>query len=149
MCRDKRYKYVYRYNRGFEEFYDLLNDPDEIHNCIEEMKHSEVYYKLHNEVLKYEMQWGPDGCISDGDFNRQIGELLDPTVNGKYHLWSNMQFQIFNEVEPSEKAKQFVKELEKVKRCTAFSRYDVEKFNESKWNNFFENEFTKFSNEEL
>jgi arylsulfatase A-like enzyme len=36
MIRDTRYKYVQRYPDGPNEFFDLVNDPDENHNIIDD-----------------------------------------------------------------------------------------------------------------
>ena len=35
MSRNRRYKYIYWYNQGTEEFYDMREDPQEVENLIE------------------------------------------------------------------------------------------------------------------
>ncbi len=144
MCRNKSYKYVYHYNQGYEEFYDLVQDSDELLNCIDEMRGTTIYHELRNKVLEYEKIWGPDDSIMNEELRIVDGKLLEPYVNGKYHLWSNMQFQKFNQNSSEKREKQFCEEFEKVKQCNLFSKYEYEKFRSMEWKQFFEAQFHDF-----
>ncbi|MFI3212767.1 MAG: sulfatase-like hydrolase/transferase [Eubacteriales bacterium] len=113
MCRTHEYKYVYRYIRGTEEMYDMINDKEELHNCIHEMRDTEVYRDLRNRVLAYEEKWGPKGAVKDGDLIQIEGDYHDSDLAGKYHLWSNHQFQNMTELKGKARLDQFDKEIEK------------------------------------
>ena len=54
MARTKEYKYIYHYNAGYEEFYDLAADPGETVNCIGQRKDSGIYRRLRQRALEYE-----------------------------------------------------------------------------------------------
>ncbi|MFI3212484.1 MAG: sulfatase-like hydrolase/transferase [Eubacteriales bacterium] len=113
MCRDVRYKYVYYYNQATEEMYDMVNDPEEVFNCIETMKDSDTYKRLKEQVVSYEMKWGPVGCVVDGQLCKIDGKVRKGYENGKYHIWSNHQFQNFTPLKGKERMVQFDKEFDR------------------------------------
>lgn len=111
MARTKEYKYIYHYNQGFEELYDLKNDPKELNNCIEQMHESEIYHYLYAQAVNYETLHGPEGLVKDGAFICFEGTLNTGYEHGKYHLWSNKQFQRFLRESKDEYGAHFLKEL--------------------------------------
>jgi hypothetical protein len=48
---DARYRYI-RYSDGFEELYDLENDPNEFKNLANELDHAEIKSKLLKGIPK-------------------------------------------------------------------------------------------------
>ena len=112
MARTKEYKYIYHYNAGYEEFYDLAADPGETVNCIGQRKDSGIYRRLRQRALEYEKTEGPDGCVESEDFVSFPGESHTGTEHGKYHLWSNQQFQTFQNSDKPTYGQRFVHEIQ-------------------------------------
>jgi len=52
MCRTKNFKYIKRFYET-DEFYDLLNDPEELNNSIEDKKYAEPLSKLKEKMLMW------------------------------------------------------------------------------------------------
>jgi arylsulfatase A-like enzyme len=52
MCRNKEYKYVSR-SHTKDEFYDLINDPFELVNQIDNPKYKEIIFDMRFETLKW------------------------------------------------------------------------------------------------
>lgn len=139
MCRHPRYKYVYQYNGGKEEMYDLVNDPEEVHNVIASMEGSEMHLALRKQVLDYEKEWGPEGAVVDGELVVLNHGPLDGHVRGKYHIWSNSQFQPFYEGEASDRGLRFADEV-----CHAVGgdvRTGVDTLDHEQWLEAFEEQF--------
>lgn len=113
MCRNDRYKYIYWYNNGTEEWYDLWEDRQECHNMIKEMKGTELYRRFYEQVVSYEKKWGPKGAVENDRLIVIPGHEFHGSVSGKYHLWSNDQFQNFTELKKDDRLKEFDKELKK------------------------------------
>lgn len=53
MIRSKEWKYIHRYPEGPDELYDLVNDPDEYSNLIEEPSLNPLINSLYNELMKW------------------------------------------------------------------------------------------------
>jgi choline-sulfatase len=53
MIRTKEWKYIHRYPYGPHELYDLVNDPDESENLIEDESKKEVSIKMKNDMEKW------------------------------------------------------------------------------------------------
>jgi len=69
--RNKKYKYNYYYGGGFEEFFDLENDANEIHNLLERKPSNEILNqkeKLRNKLIQYEKKYGLEGYVKENDF---------------------------------------------------------------------------------
>ena len=64
MIRDMQYKYVQRYPDGPNEFYDLVNDPDEIHNLIA--------HEAHQEAIRHYSQ----------QLNEWFCQYVNPSIDG-------------------------------------------------------------------
>ena len=64
MIRTREWKYVHRYPYGPHELYDLVNDPDERHNLVEELEQHQRIEKMR--------QWLADW----------FARYVDPAVNG-------------------------------------------------------------------
>ena len=75
MSRNRRYKYIYNYNRGAEEIYDLAHDPGETVNLKDTGDYLvEDYRALKQKALDYERTWGPEGLTA---------MMLSPSWTGK------------------------------------------------------------------
>lgn len=131
MCRSKRYKYIYNYNCAFEEMYDMINDPQELNNIIEKMKDTEEYKSMKNSVIEYEIKWGPDGSVENENLISFNGKMNKGTERGKYHVWSNHQFQKFYE-DKENRIERFNYELNK-----ALDGKDIS-FKNEEWKSDFE-----------
>lgn len=96
MVRDKHYKYIYNYNGGYEELYDMSSSQDETQNLCEcpQCPDLQPFYQA---ALDYESQWGPEECVKDGRLIQLPFKQFDPSVRGKFHFWSNSQMQRFYE----------------------------------------------------
>lgn len=129
MCRNERYKYVYRYNNSTEELYDMINDPKETVNCIEQYRNTELHTMFVERVTEYEKKWGPKGAVVDGRLICISGKQFHGSVSGKYHLWSNNQFQNFTELKKDDRMKQFDTELNNAQ----MNKNIYECFNNDEW----------------
>ena len=52
MCRTKEYKYVKRLYEG-DELYDLVKDPQELNNLINDRAHAEIVSDLKERLLTW------------------------------------------------------------------------------------------------
>ncbi len=147
MARNHEYKYIYNYNCGFEEFYDLVNDPNEIENIAESMRTSKVFLSLREKAVEYEAKWGPDGAVKENNFISIEGTKFPPHKNGKYHTWSNIQYQNFAQKDPKERGERLLKEIE-----IAFSNEEISGVNtlenimdNAEWSEDFKNKLLNWS----
>ena len=91
--RNKNYKYNYYYSEGYEELFDLKNDPDETVNLL--YNNSDVAIvktrdALKAKLLQYEQKWGPEDHIVDGDFIKYGKYDWDPPeINPQFHVFPN------------------------------------------------------------
>lgn len=68
--RDKSYKYNYYYGGGYEELFDMVNDPHETFNLLYENPTEEALKskdRLRRKLVEYEEKYGLGGCVNDGD----------------------------------------------------------------------------------
>lgn len=98
MARDARWKYVWHYNGGVEELFDLRNDPHETTDLCRTpgmVPDAPALEKLRAAALAYERAYGP----LEGAETRQLCPLpmapFHASVRGKYHFWQNTQMQAF------------------------------------------------------
>lgn len=87
--RDKRFKLVHWARGGFEEMYDLQNDPGELRNLRVGGKNpeAEAAYKRHRRMLvEFERDWGPEG-LQDGDLPVHPSEGLELKRNAQLPAW--------------------------------------------------------------
>ena len=111
--RDKRYKYVYFFNGGYEQLFDLQEDPQEITNLLKWAEYpQEAYDRLRQKCLEMEAEWGPEGVVKDGQFISFPAEELHPFDNNRFPLWSNMQFQEYGDKSADEEVATFLTERE-------------------------------------
>lgn len=73
--RDTQYKYNYYYGGGYEELFDMINDPGETTNLMylsEGKRENEgvicIKNNLRAKLVKLEEEYGLEGYIKDGDF---------------------------------------------------------------------------------
>jgi hypothetical protein len=108
MNRDHRYKYIYYYNRGTEELFDMREDPQELINLIGTNKApQDVVKRLKAGALAFEEKWGPEGMVQNGAF-----AVVPGTVRNGGVMHGNIQFHLIDEREPEERGEQFVRECE-------------------------------------
>lgn len=96
MCRNQQYKYVYHFNGGHEELYDMQDPNGEVCNLLAQSLTSEqqrVLCDLREKAVAYETQWGIPGNVKDGAFVPVACQEFHATVRGKYHFWANEQTQ--------------------------------------------------------
>lgn len=68
MIRTSEWKYVYRHAHGPNELWDLVNDPDERHNLIDEPAQAERVAELHEQMKAWFDQYvegGRDGLLQN------------------------------------------------------------------------------------
>jgi len=69
---NKNYKYAYYYGGGSEELYDMVNDPNEMTNCMVNPKpeHLVITSELRKQLIQWEMIHGLADHIENQDFKR-------------------------------------------------------------------------------
>ncbi|MBB6733633.1 sulfatase [Cohnella zeiphila] len=108
MARDRRYKYVYFYNRGTEQLFDMERDPQELHNLIGSGGEPlDAIRRLRIKAIDYERQWGPEGVIERDSF-----VLMDGGYSRTGAKYGNVQFHVMDEREPRARGEQFIRECE-------------------------------------
>ncbi len=144
MNRNKRYKYIYWYNRGYEELFDMQNDPGELVNLMETENYPESeYIKLRDGVIDYEKQWGPDGVIVNGDFVKyDQAEYLMGVANSKFPFFCNKQFQRFNDSSSQEKEQRFIQEIKHALEGRDLPVNDI--YNHPAWKKDFSDNWNSF-----
>jgi arylsulfatase A-like enzyme len=77
--RNESHKYNYYYGGGFEQLFDMQNDPHETTNLLHCERSSEVrntQQQMRAKLLDYEREWGLEGYVRESDFN--VGEPYQP-----------------------------------------------------------------------
>jgi arylsulfatase A-like enzyme len=102
--RDKRYKYTYHYGGGFEELYDMQEDPCESINLLHSRKDDtdvrEIYEKLKEVLGKYEEKWGLQNYARGGKFLKlEAKDMPEKKRNVQFHCFPA---KVFNEDEKGE-----------------------------------------------
>ncbi|HAP21876.1 MAG TPA: arylsulfatase [Lachnospiraceae bacterium] len=99
MCRNERFKYVYHYNGGYEELFDMRDAEGELYNLFETQpeKARAAADDLRKEALRYEEECGPVGYIQGGSFCPVPYKPYHGSIRGKYHFWANGQMQNYYE----------------------------------------------------
>ncbi len=90
--RDSRYKFNYFYAEGFEELYDMRDDPGETVNLlISDPENAEVRAardRLREKLLAHEQKWGLEGCTTDTDFvKKEALTVNEYRRNGQFHIF--------------------------------------------------------------
>lgn len=81
--RDDRYKYVFYTLTGFEQLYDLQEDPYELNSIIAETSANKIYKKLYNSLAQELAVRGED-WVKDGRLQIQKKSLLVGTNFPRY-----------------------------------------------------------------
>ena len=146
MCRSRRHKYIYHYNQGAEELYDLLEDPGETVNLAAGGHYSaEDYEALKAEALIYERIWGPDGHVVDGSLAIFDGAESHPNVLAKRSFWQNKQMQYFDERDNRDRGEAFIREIQHAFTLEEKSgRHLSDVFNDEEWRESFLENWRKF-----
>ncbi len=109
MAQNCDYKFVYYYNGGKTELFELKNDPGELVNLATDQLPAAAL-PLKEAVIDWEETWGPPGCVSDHALAVTPYQVRDIAFGGKFPRWLNGQFQQFNEVTPPERQARFLAE---------------------------------------
>ncbi len=106
MCRNHRYKYVYYYGGGFEQFYDLREDPQETTNLVTDGElPREEFEHLKATCMDMEERWGPPGAVRDGRFiTLPHKSSTDPRHGSKFPRCGLTQLPRFGTGSPEEEA---------------------------------------------
>ncbi len=64
-------KFIWCSNGGQRQYFDLENDPCELHNAINDKKHLERINKLEHILIK-ELAWREEGFVQDGKLTPNI-----------------------------------------------------------------------------
>ncbi len=152
MCRNYRYKYVYNYLGGYEEFYDLQNDPGETVNLVNTREGQNAgkypqgeFEELKRKAFEYEEKWGPEGSVENGRLKVYDGPALHPSARGKFHLWANRQFQWFDKRPNEIRGAQFIRELRHAVSDYDHSGVELKKvFNDPEWIRSFMDNWRNF-----
>lgn len=114
MARTPTAKYVYRYNGGVEELYDLAADPGETRNlyAIDAAAADKSAAPLRQAVLDWEKNWGPEWSVKDGVTAVFPATSGDVAFGSKFPRWLNRQFQTFQRSSPETRGSRFALELE-------------------------------------
>lgn len=116
MMRDQRYKYVFFHNGGFERFFDLKNDPQELHDLFGTPELPEAdFHRLKEKCIAMETKWGPEGAVVDGEMVvTPHNPPLDASKRGnKFVLCGFDQLPEFGRKSPAEEAKLFAEDFKK------------------------------------
>lgn len=113
MCRNRSYKYIFSYNRGTEELYDMRNDPGETDNLLTAGSYSiNDYHELKKTAIEYERTWGPEGLVAGDSFTVLDGAENHPNIYAKRSFWQNKQMQFFDERGNEERGQAFIREIQ-------------------------------------
>ncbi len=105
MQRDARYKYVYWYNRGTEELYDLERDPQETRNLLPAGAYpAEVLDALRARCFENELRWGTPARVEDGRPAACEANQFHDNMAGKFPLWAHQQFPTWGPGTPEQEA---------------------------------------------
>ncbi len=89
--RDERFKYNYYFGGGLEELFDLINDPLERENLLvtETEKWSTVRDRLKGELTEYEIRFGLEDSIEDGQLVIREAFKAKPYRNRAFPLFQD------------------------------------------------------------
>jgi len=113
MARTKRYKYVYTVRRGFEELYDLEQDPDEFHNLAKDPRHRQIRLDLRSRLLAWLRHYRFEAAL-DGDELRvaPADQPIPSRVNRQDAIWpGNLPPEEAHGVQSAEESLQSVSDL--------------------------------------
>lgn len=134
MARDRNNKYIFHYNAGFEEFYDLSRDPGEVRNLIPEAPSADVVSRLRAAALAWERHHGPDWALEQTQLIAHPAQEHSPSQCGKFHLWSQEQMPAHDPRSPEERSKAFLREIQYALSDTRFSGVALnDVFNDPQW----------------
>lgn len=113
MARSRNHKYIYHYNGGIEELYNLEADPGETRNLWTEdaADAARIAGPLRQAVLEWEKEWGPEWCVKDGGMTSAPASPPGISYCSKFPVWSSRQFQFFDNRSPEVRGKRFIEEL--------------------------------------
>lgn len=139
MCCNKKYKYIYHYMGGYEEMYPM--EQPEIHNLLlKELtwEQKRQYENLKQHAIAYEAQWGIENGVKEGTFIKVPRDIIDPSVRGKFHFWSNKQMQAFYESDRYDRGRVLEYEMHKAICNVEKSGVNLESvFNDEIWKKQF------------
>ncbi len=147
--RDERYKFIYYYNGGTEQFYDLQDDPGETRNLIgSEDLPQEAYARLRSKCLEMEVRWGVEEYVQNGDFRKFESHEFPKERTSKFPGFANYQFMRFGRKPSQQEAEIFVREM--LESIEYHNDPDLLKnlFRNEDWLDEFREQFIKFGGDE-
>lgn len=149
MCCNKKYKYIYHYMGGYEEMY-CMEQPETQNLLLKKLtiEQKQQYEKLKKQAIAYEAEWGIENGVKDGTFITVPEEIIDPSVRGKFHFWSNNQMQAFYEADRYDRGRALECEMKKAVYNTEKSGVKLKSvFNDAVWKKQFEECYQNYTGE--
>jgi arylsulfatase len=145
MNRDQRYKYIYYYERGTEELFDMKEDPRELRNLIgTDSLPAEPYERLKRQTVEFERREAPEMVTGDKLVVLE-GKGRSPEKGGMY---GNNQFHLMDERKPNERGERYIQECEYAMQAPGNRGKKVtEVFNDTKYIERFMKEWRSFGGE--
>ena len=148
--RDQQYKYVYFYNGGTEQFFDLRKDPRELRNLIRTGEAPrEDYARLKAKCVELEKRYGPEGYVEGDRMIAFPAEEVRPETNfdasAKYPAWAHRHFQRFAGGSPAVNGDCFARELRSALGVKDVSARLDQLAPGQHWKQAFLEEYRKFS----
>lgn len=140
MVRDHAYKYIYNYNGGIEECYDMRSEEGEVVDIIDTIPR-EIYSALRAQALAFEAENGPEEAVQNGDFVPVPFATFPPDLRGKYHFWANEQMQHFAK---EDRAARLLQEMR-----TALAGHTEELFTDDLWFTQFAAQFAAYTGQAI
>lgn len=115
--RGRRYKYNFWFADGFEELFDLAQDPGEAHNLLAGEPGSEVMAAremMRGRLSTYEARYG----LTDGSLTPSEQPAREPWPPGTKGDWQNWQYHMHPYNMTREEAAQYTPEYEEVLQAT-------------------------------
>ncbi|MCC2683211.1 MAG: sulfatase [Paenibacillaceae bacterium] len=145
MNRDHRYKYIYYYDHGTEELFDMVNDPGETRNLVGSPELPQAdFERLKRQAVEFERRHAPAGMVEGDSFVAIKGKGRAISKAGMY---GNTQFHLMDEVDatPRERGEKFIRECEHAIAVPGnFGRKLTEVFNDPSYIDSFMKAWSKF-----
>lgn len=98
-----RFKYVYWYNGGYEELFDLEQDPKEVNNLVgSDDCPVEALADLRARCLRNEVTWGLPDMVPEGRYKPFERHTFPEHLYSRFPIWSNQQFPDWGDGTPAE-----------------------------------------------
>lgn len=143
MYRDRRWKYIYFFGDGSEEFYDMETDAHETHSLAESEnpEHRTAFAKLKAKALEHETRWGLASSVKNGALVSYDRPFDKARYAADTPVWSVKQWPAFTEQWDERTVRQMEREIEAVVKHEPLGREararmtdDLKKVWHDEWN---------------